>query len=62
MNEEMQRLIDKHSELILAYAQITAQVGVLLRLAKEKSYIDPETIRIIFGGEENDVRGTSKSE
>lgn len=56
MNEE------KYIEMAFDYARLKTQVDILRRLSNEKTYIDHDTIVVIFGGEENDVRGTAKSE
>lgn len=57
MNEEMKKYI----EMALEYARLKTQVEILRRLSNEKTYIDHDTIVVIFGGEENDVRGTASS-
>ena len=58
MNEEMKKYI----EMAFAYAQLKTQVEILRRLSDDQTYISHDTINIIFGGEEDDVRGTAKSE
>lgn len=56
MNEE------KYIEMAYDYARLKTQVDILRRLSNDRTYIDHDTIVVIFGGEENDVRGTAKSE
>ena len=58
MNEEMKKYI----EMAYEYAKLKTQVEILRRLSNDRTYIDHDTIVVIFGGEENDVRGTAKSE
>lgn len=58
MNEEMKKYID----MAIEYIRLKTQVEILRRLSNDRTYIDHDTIVVIFGGEENDVRGTSKSE